>query len=133
MSVYSTAINTDTNNVSWYERNGFDLGVMAIIWVFLALIAFNLVGGMVGVVAAVFLVDDPTNIEALMQVLSEQTTVFFWINTTGQITVFALGSLLVTRLAANSGTRRRFLRLQINSNTYKYIAWAICLTIFLTQ
>ena len=116
MSEYST-VNTDTNNVSWYERNGFDLGVMAIIWVFLALIAFNVVGGLVGVVAAVFLVDDPTNIEALMQVLSEQTTVFFWINTTGQITVFALGSLLVTRLAAKAGTRRSFLRLQINTDT----------------
>ena len=64
MSEYST-VNTDTNNVSWYERHGFDSGVMAIIWVFLALIAFNVVGGLVGVVAAVFLVDDPTNIEAL--------------------------------------------------------------------
>ena len=114
MSVYYTAI-SDTTNGSWYERNGFNLGVMAIIWVFLALIAFNLVGGIVGVIAAVFLVDDPTNIEALMQVLTEQTTVFFWINTTGQITVFALGSLLVTRLAADSGSRRRFLRLQIDS------------------
>ena len=129
MSVYYTAI-SDTTNGSWYERNGFNLGVMAIIWVFLALIAFNLVGGIVGVIAAVFLVDDPTNIEALMQVLTEQTTVFFWINTTGQITVFALGSLLVTRLAADSGSRRRFLRLQIDSNTYKYVVWAICLTIF---
>ena len=129
MSVYYTAI-SDTTNGSWYERNGFNLGIMAIIWVFLALIAFNLVGGIVGVIAAVFLVDDPTNIEALMQVLTEQTTVFFWINTTGQITVFALGSLLVTRLAADSGSRRRFLRLQIDSNTYKYVIWAICLTIF---
>ena len=64
-----------------------------------------------------------------MQVLSEQTTVFFWINTTGQITVFALGSLLVTRLAAKAGTRRSFLRLQINPDTHKYIAWAIVLTI----
>ena len=128
MSVYYTAI-SDTTNGSWYERNGFNLGVMAIIWVFLALIAFNLVGGIVGVIAAVFLVDDPTNIEALMQVLTEQTTVFFWINTTGQITVFALGSLLVTRLAAKAGTRRSFLRLQINPDTHKYIAWAIVLTI----
>ena len=128
MSVNYTAI-SDTTNGSWYERNGFNLGVMAIIWVFLALIAFNLVGGIVGLIAAVFLVDDPTNIEALMQVLTEQTTVFFWINTTGQITVFALGSLLVTRLAADSGTRRRFLRLQIDSDTYKYVVWAICLTI----
>jgi membrane protease YdiL (CAAX protease family) len=102
---------------------------MAIIWVFLALIAFNVVGGVVGVIAAVFLVDDPTNIEALMQVLSEQTTVFFWINTTGQITVFALGSLMVTRLAAEPGARRRFLRLQINSDTHKYILWAIVLTV----
>ncbi len=128
MSVYYTAI-SDTTNGSWYERNGFNLGVMAIIWVFLAFIAFNLVGGIVGVIAAVFLVDDTTNIEALMQVLTEQTTVFFWINTTGQITVFALGSLLVTRLAADSGSRRRFLRLQIDSDTYKYVVLAIFLTI----
>ena len=128
MSVYYTAI-SDTTNGSWYERNGFNLGVMAIIWVFLAFIAFNLVGGIVGVIAAVFLVDDTANIEALMQVLTEQTTVFFWINTTGQITVFALGSLLVTRLAADSGSRRRFLRLQIDSDTYKYVVWAIFLTI----
>lgn len=128
MSLYYTAI-SDTTNGSWYERNGFNLGVMAIIWVFLAFILFNLVGGILGVIAAVFLVDDPTNIEALLQVLTEQTTVFFWINTTGQITVFALGSLLVTRLAADSGSRRRFLRLQIDSDTYKYVIWAIFLAI----
>jgi membrane protease YdiL (CAAX protease family) len=128
MLEYPTTISNSTNG-SWYERHGFNLGVMAIIWVFLALIAFNVVGGVVGVIAAVFLVDDPTNIEALMQVLSEQTTVFFWINTTGQITVFALGSLMVTRLAAEPGARRRFLRLQINSDTHKYILWAIVLTV----
>ena len=128
MLEYPTTISNSTNG-SWYGRHGFNLGVMAIIWVFLALIAFNVVGGVVGVIAAVFLVDDPTNIEALMQVLSEQTTVFFWINTTGQITVFALGSLLVTRLAAEPGSRRRFLRLHINSDTHKYILWAIVLTV----
>ena len=128
MLEYPTTISNSTNG-SWYERHGFNLGVMAIIWVFLALIAFNVVGGVVGVIAAVFLVDDPTNIEALMQVLSEQTTVFFWINNTGQITVFALGSLMVTRLAAEPGARRRFLRLQINSDTHKYILWAIVLTV----
>lgn len=128
MLEYPTTISNATNG-SWYERHGFNLGVMAIIWVFLALIAFNVVGGVVGVIAAVFLVDDPTNIEALMQVLSEQTTVFFWINTTGQITVFALGSLLVTRLAAEPGSRRRFLRLHISSDTHKYILWAIVLTV----
>jgi membrane protease YdiL (CAAX protease family) len=128
MLEYPTTISNSTNG-SWYERHGFNLGVMAIIWVLLALIAFNVVGGVVGVIAAVFLVDDPTNIEALMQVLSEQTTVFFWINTTGQITVFALGSLMVTRLAAEPGARRRFLRLQINSDTHKYILWAIVLTV----
>ena len=128
MLEYPTTISNSTNG-SWYERHGFNLGVMAIIWVFLALIAFNVVGGVVGVIAAVFLVDDPTNIEALMQVLSEQTTVFFWINTTGQITVFALGSLMVTRLAAEPGARRRFLRLQINSDTHEYILWAIVLTV----
>ena len=128
MLEYPTTISNSTNG-SWYGRHGFNLGVMAIIWVFLALIAFNVVGGVVGVIAAVFLVHDPTNIEALMQVLSEQTTVFFWINTTGQITVFALGSLMVTRLAAEPGARRRFLRLQINSDTHKYILWAIVLTV----
>ena len=106
MSEYST-VNTDTIMC-------LGMSAMDLIWVlwplfgFLALIAFNVVGGLVGVVAAVFLVDDPTNIEALMQVLTEQTTVFFWINTTGQITVFALGSLLVTRLAAKAGTRGHF-------------------------
>ena len=128
MSEYPTTISNYING-SWYERHGFNLGVMAIIWVFFALVAFNVVGGLVGVIAAVFLVDDPTNIEALMQVLSEQTTVFFWINTSGQITVFALGSLLVTRLAAKPGARRRFLRLQINSDTHNYILWAIVLTV----
>ncbi len=128
MLEYPTTISNNTNR-SWYESHGFNLGVMAIIWVFLALIAFNVVAGLVGVIAAVFLVDDPTNIEAIMQVISEQITVFFWINTTSQITVFALGSLLVTRLAAEPGARRRFLRLQINSDTHKHILLAIVLTI----
>ena len=53
MIEYPTTI-LNTSNESWYERNGFNLGVMAIIWVFLALIAFNIVGGLAGVIAAVF-------------------------------------------------------------------------------
>ena len=73
----NTTIISDSTNGSWYERNGFNLGIMAIIWVFLALIAFNIVGGLVGVIAAVFLVDDPTNIEALMQCLVNKQRSFF--------------------------------------------------------
>jgi membrane protease YdiL (CAAX protease family) len=114
---------------SWYERHGFHLGVMAIIWVFLALIAFNVVGGLVGVVAAMMMVENPGDISAIMQVLSEQTDVFFWINTTGQVTVFAIGSLLVTRLAAPSGQRRSFIRLQLTPDTLSFVGWAIVLTL----
>jgi membrane protease YdiL (CAAX protease family) len=116
-------------SVSWYERHGFNLGVMAIIWVFLALIAFNVIGGLVGVVAAMMMVENPGDISAIMQVLSEQTDVFFWINTAGQITVFALGSLWVTRLAAPKGQRKSFIRLQVDADTLKFVGWAIVLTL----
>ena len=67
------------DNRSWTERNGFAHWVMAFTWVIFAIIAFNVVGAVVGVIAAFFVVEDPTDINALLSAITDNSNVFLFL------------------------------------------------------
>jgi hypothetical protein len=67
-------LNSDSRNqdnseiqedIPWVERNGFAHWAVAFGWVLIALIAFNIVGAIVGV-AGILLTSDNLNPEAMM-------------------------------------------------------------------
>lgn len=99
------------------ERNGFPHWLMAIVWVLVAFVSFNIVGGIVGIIAAIIITPDFTDIEALITNLSENVDILFLANSSGQIFVMGLGTLVFVKMSAVKGQRREFLRLKITKQT----------------
>lgn len=105
-------------NIPWVERNGFAHWAVAFGWVLIALIAFNIVGAVVGVVG-VLLTSDNLNPEAMMQDLSSNFDILFLANTSGQVLIMALATLLLVKLHAVKGKRKEFLRLKLSDNVWR--------------
>jgi hypothetical protein len=101
------------------ERNGFAHWLMAIVWVLVAFVGFNLVGAIVGAVGAVLTAPDLSDIQAIMTSLAENVDLLFWANTSGQVLVMALSTLLIVKLSAVKGERNKFLRLQLSNNVWQ--------------
>lgn len=120
MNQNSETENSDVNQARpepWVERNGFPHWVMAFAWVIIALIAFNIVGAIVGVIG-VLAVTDSFDMEVLAEQLSTNFDIIFLANSTGQILIMALATLLVVKLHAIKGQREQFLRLQLSRNVW---------------
>lgn len=101
----------------WVERNGFAHWGMALGWVFVALIGFNIVGAVVGVVGILATVDN-LNMETMLEELSNNFDILFLANSSGQILIMALATLLVVKLHAVKGERKEFLRFKITENVW---------------
>lgn len=107
--------------VPWVERNGFAHWAMAVAWVLVALIAFNIVGAVVGVVG-VLATSESLDMEIMMEQLSTNFDILFLANSSGQILVMALATLLVVKLHAVKGDRKEFLRLKLSKNVWEVTA-----------
>lgn len=106
------------SRLPWVERNGFAHWAMAIGWVLIALVAFNIVGAIVGLVG-VLVTTDTLDPEMMMQELSSNFDILFLANSSGQILIMALATLLIVKLHAIKGERKEFLRLKITDNVWK--------------
>lgn len=111
------------------ERNGFPHWLVAILWVIIAFIGFNVVGAIVGIVAAIAVADNLSDPQALLLSLSENVDILFLANTAGQILVMALGTLLAVRLSAIKGKRQQFLRMVVTENTWKVSGLSVVLIV----
>jgi len=105
----------------WVERNGFAHWVVAVAWVLVALIAFNVVGIVVGV-AGVLATSESIDMETMVEQLSSNFDILFLANSSGQILVMALATLLVVKLHAVKGERKEFLRLKLSENVWRVTA-----------
>ena len=128
-------LNPELNNhytpkpIPFVEKNGFSHAFMAIIWVIIAFVGFNLVGGVVGAVGAFTIAPDITDIQAILESVAENLSLIFWANTSGQVLVMLLGTLLIVKLSAVKGKRKEFLRLKTSKNVWQVTALAVVLTI----
>lgn len=111
----------ENKQTPWVERNGFAHWAMAVAWVLIALIAFNIVGGVVGVVG-VLATSESLDMETMMEQLSSNFDILFLANSFGQILVMALATLLVVKLHAVKGERKEFLRLKLSKNVWQVTA-----------
>ena len=114
---------------SWTERNGFPHWVMFFVWFFIAFIGFNIVGGIVAVVGILFTVADFSDMDAIMQVAMENVNIMFWANTSGQVLVMALGTIVALQLSAAKGDRKNFLRFNFPPKLGLYSLAAAVLTV----
>ena len=111
------------------EKNGFSHAFMAVLWVIIAFVGFNVVGGIVTIVGAIASAPDLSDIESVMLSVTENYDLLFWANTSGQVLVMLLGTLLIVKLSAAKGKRNQFLRLQTSKNVWQVTGIAVLLTV----
>ena len=135
MEEVTSELNQELNNqfipkpLPFVEKNGFSHAFMAIMWVIIAFVGFNLVGAIVGVVGAFAIAPDITDIQAIIESVAENFNLIFWANTSGQVLVMLLGTLLIVKLSAVKGKRKEFLRLKTSANVWQVTGIAVVLTI----
>ena len=107
----------EQQDIPWVERNGFAHWAVAFGWVLIALIAFNIVGAVVGVLGILLTTDD-LDPNVMMENLSSNFDILFLANSSGQILIMALATLLLVKLHAVKGERKEFLRLKLSANVW---------------
>lgn len=106
---------------SWAEKNGFSHWVIALIWLVIVLILFQVVAGIVfiGLIMATGGEIDPANAMASM---TENIDLLFIGNSIGQVLFLGLATFIVVRLNIGSESKRSFLRMQWNNQVLKYLS-----------
>jgi uncharacterized protein len=104
------------NDRSWVERNGFRHWAMAMLWIVVAFVLFQLTATIVSV--ALFFITggfegnvDPT------ELLMERLDLLFIGNSTGQILFLGLASYLMAGLHVPKSEKKSYLRFKKHSNT----------------
>jgi len=103
----------------WVERNGFAHWAPALLWVFIGLILFQVVGGIISAILIIPTVGDLSNMDALQQAFSNRLDLVFIGNSAGQLLVIGLASYLLAKLHAVKGEHKKYLRLQSSPNVLK--------------
>ncbi len=130
-------LNQNLNNICipkplpFVEKNGFSHAFMAIFWIIIAFVGFHLVGAIVGLVLAFATAPDITNTLAILESIASNIDLLLWANTSGQVLVMLLGTLLIVKMSATKGKRKEFLRLKTSKNVWQVTALAVVLTITL--
>ncbi len=101
---------------SWAKRNGFRDWALAMIWIVVAFVLFQLTAGIVSVV--LFLIFEGfDSAQSVEEMLGSRMDLLFIGNSTGQILFLCLASYLVARLHVSREGRKEFLRLKLRTNT----------------
>lgn len=105
---------------SWAERNGFAHWVIALIWLVVVLILFQIVAGIVfiGLVMVTGGNIDPAN---AMGSLTQHVDLLFIGNSVGQILFLGLATFVIVRLHTGGESKRAFLRIQWNNQVVQYL------------
>lgn len=105
---------------SWAEKNGFAHWVIALIWLVVVLILFQVVAGIVfiGLIMATSGEIDPANVMASM---TENIDLLCIGNSIGQILFLGLATFIVVRFNIGSESKRSFLRIKWNNQVIKYL------------
>ncbi len=100
---------------SWAERNGFPLWLLAILWMIVAFLLFQLVGNAFAVVYVLMVSEGP--VQALdMEMLLEHMDVIFIGNSISQIIFLGVATWFFVGLST-TGSRSSFMRFRVDSRT----------------
>lgn len=113
---------------SWAEKNGFAHWAVAIIWLIVAFVLFQLVAMVVFGLLIYASGEAATATDAANMVMNRLDLLFIG-NSTGQILFLGLATFLVVKLNINRESRQSFLRLRWSENTPYYILLSALLVI----
>ncbi|WP_069129982.1 type II CAAX endopeptidase family protein [Rhodohalobacter halophilus] len=121
MTLNSTDSSTTQHTVqSWAERNGFADWAIALIWLIVAFVMFQLTAGII-FLALMFFSGEISSSAEVEQVLMNRLDLLFVGNSTGQILFLGIASFLIARLHLSRRTVTEFLRLRWKQDTPVYI------------
>lgn len=109
-----------TEPLSWAEKNGFAHWAIAMIWLVVALLLFQVVAGVISFVL-IILTEGMHSADEMLELLTSRVDLLFIANTIGQILFIGLGSFVVVTLNRTGENKRSFMRIVWNEDTLKYI------------
>lgn len=108
----------EPNLGSWAERNGFADWALALLWIIVAFILFQITAGFIALVLILMTEQLPADPQEVMNLLTERLELVFIGNSFGQIVFLGLATWLVTRLHTKSGgEKKQFLRFRFHKDT----------------
>lgn len=111
---------------SWAERNGFSDWALALLWVVLALVLFQITAGVVSLI--LLMATGGIDAEAdFLSMISERLDLLFIGNSAGQILFLGLATWLVAGLHVPSNEKRDFLRMRTGKKTAALTGWTALL------
>ncbi len=113
---------------SWAVRNGFAHWSIAVIWLILAFILFQLTAGLVYMLL-LFATGEIENVGELGAAMMTRLDLLFIGNSTGQIIFLGLATFAVVRLHLSDGNARSFMRMSWDQDTSRYMVIAVIFTI----
>jgi membrane protease YdiL (CAAX protease family) len=116
---------------SWVDRNGFPEWFMALLWIVISFFLFQTIGPLVFIVLLSTLRGVNVDLANLTGLLEEHLDLLFWGNSTGQILVILMGTILIVRLHAQKRNRSEYLRWRMleGGSIYKYALLAALLVV----
>lgn len=113
---------------SWADRNGFSDWAVALIWLIVAFLLFQVAAGAVFIVLLIALNGLESSAD-VMGMMTENLDLLFIGNSTGQILFLGLATLLIVKLHISGESRFDFIRLRWEGNTLLYVGLAAVITI----
>ena len=113
---------------SWAEKKAFAHWAIALIWLVIVLILFQVVASLV-FVGLMFISGDIASGQDMADILTERVDLLFIGNTTGQILFIGLATFLIVRLHTSTESSFSFLRFRWKQDSLKYILYGSLLVI----
>jgi len=113
---------------SWAEKKAFAHWAIALIWLVIVLILFQVVASLV-FVGLMFITGDIASGQDMADILTERVDLLFIGNTTGQILFIGLATFLIVRLHTSTESSFSFLRFRWKEDSLKYILYGSLLVI----
>lgn len=111
---------------SWAERNGFAPWAVAILWLAIVFLLFQILS--ILILLLFFVVREGTlEIGSLLQQMNESINLLFIVNSAGQILIIGLATFLIVNLHTSAGHRREYLRLFWKPKTAGFIGGGLLL------
>lgn len=116
---------------SWVDRNGFSHWAVAMLWLLVALILFQ-VGAGILIFLMIFISEGITSQAEMMDLIVSRVDLLFIANSIGQILFIGLATFIVVNLNRAEETRLDFLRLKWFESTLRYSIYG-CILIIAVQ
>ncbi len=129
MNDLSTSSHTQLQ--SWVDRNGFSHWAIALLWILVALILFQVGAGLL-IILMIFMSEGIVTQTEILEIMVSRVDLLFIANSIGQILFIGLATFIVVNLHRAEESKLDFLRLKWFDSTLRYSIYG-CILIVVVQ